>query len=170
MMLQEPQTKRADGQSLQTDPIKDNGPLSVGQEAKGPGRLLIVEDARCTQMTIRLFLKKMNVTAETVENGKMACEMAEKSQAEGNPYDLILMDMQMPQMNGYEATRWLRKHGWEGPIVAVTAYTTAKDREKCVEAGCNDHLSKPITEMGLRNVIAQYLSGTVVNRSAETAG
>jgi CheY-like chemotaxis protein len=80
------------------------------------------------------------------------------------------MDIQMPKMNGYDATRWLREYGWEGPIVAVTAYTTTEDRQKCLEAGCDDHLSKPITETALGNVIARYLNGIVVSPWAETAG
>ncbi len=112
----------------------------------------------------------MNVEAEMVEDGQMACDMAEKSKAEGKPFDLILMDIQMPVMNGYDATRRLREHGWEGPIVAVTAYSKAQDREKCVEAGCDDHLPKPITEMALRNVVERHLSGTVVSLWGETAG
>ncbi len=169
-MPQEPQTNQVDGQSLQSDAIQDNSPLPVGQEPKGRGRLLIVEDAQCTQRIICSFLAKMDVKTETVENGQMACEMAQKSKAEGSPYDLILMDMQMPQMNGYDATRWLRKHGWEGPIVAVTAHTRTQDREKCVEAGCDDHLPKPINEMALWNVVERHLDGSVVSQWAETAG
>jgi CheY-like chemotaxis protein len=85
--------------------------------------------------------------------------MAKKSKAQGNPYDLILMDIQMPHMTGYEATRALREHGWQGPIVAVTAYATDQDRGKCLAAGCDEHLAKPIDEMALRNVIARRLSG-----------
>ena len=69
---------------------------------------------------------------DVAEDGRLACEMAEKSRAEGRPYDLILMDIQMPRMNGYEATRWLRQHGWQGPIVALTAHAMVGDREKCL--------------------------------------
>jgi CheY-like chemotaxis protein len=142
----------------------------MGQEPKGRGRLLIVDDAQCAQRIICTFLEKMDVKTQTVENGQIACEMAQKSKAEGNPYDLILMDIQMPHMDGYEATRWLREHGWQGPIVAVTAHTTAEDRQKCVKAGCDDHLSKPINEMALWNVVQRHLDGTFVSQWAETAG
>ena len=153
-------------ESLQAAPTGDEEVLRAGREPRQV-RLLVVDDAQCTQRIICSFLGKMDMKAETVENGQTACEMAEKSKAEGSPYDLILMDIQMPIMNGYDAARRLREHGWEGPIVAVTAYSTAADREKCVEAGCDDHLSKPITETALRNVITRHLGGTTqANESA----
>ena len=80
-------------------------------------------------------LQQMNLEVEIAEDGRVACQMAEKSQAEGRPYDLILMDIQMPRMNGYEATQWLRQHGWQGPIVALTAHAMVGDREKCLARG-----------------------------------
>ena len=169
-MFQEPQTIQVDGHSLQTDPIRDNDPSHASQEPKGRCRLLIVEDAQCTQRVLCSLLEKMNLDVETAENGQVACEMAEKSKADGDPFDLILMDLQMPVMNGYDATRRLREHRWEGPIVAVTAYTKAEDRQKCLEAGCDDHFSKPITETVLRALIDRYLNGTFVSPWAETAG
>jgi CheY-like chemotaxis protein len=155
------------GKMLQSDPMSGTA-LPSDQELKGRGRLLVAEDAQCMQHLIRSLLGKMHVEVEMVENGQMACEMVEKSKANGNPYDLILMDMQMPKMNGYDATRWLRKHGWDGPIVAVTAHNRAEDHKKCLDAGCDDHLSKPITETALRNVVTRHLSGTFVNPPVET--
>jgi CheY-like chemotaxis protein len=93
------------------------------------------------------------------ENGRVACRMAEESQTEGTPYDVVLMDMRMPQMDGYQATRWLRSRGWRGPIIALTAHAMAGDREKCVEAGCDVFLSKPIDRERLAEVLARYTVG-----------
>jgi CheY-like chemotaxis protein len=94
---------------------------------------------------------------DVAENGRVACEMAQRSKAEGKPYDLILMDIQMPEMNGHEATRWLRRHGWQGPIVALTAYAMVGDREKSLEVGCNDYIAKPIPSQVLIDILAKYL-------------
>jgi CheY-like chemotaxis protein len=84
---------------------------------------------------------------------------AEQSRAEGRPYALILMDLQLPQLDGLAATRWLRTQGWSGPIVALTAYAMVGDRERCLGAGCDDYLSKPISPPRLCEVLSQYLVG-----------
>jgi CheY-like chemotaxis protein/HPt (histidine-containing phosphotransfer) domain-containing protein len=101
----------------------------------------------------------MNLEVEVAEDGRRACQMAQESQTQGRPYDLILMDIQMPEMNGLEATRSLRRHDWKGPIVALTAHALVGDREKCLEAGCNDYVTKPITTAGLSHILTRYLPG-----------
>jgi PAS domain S-box-containing protein len=79
------------------------------------GRVLLAEDVPDIYVVLRQILQMMNLELEIAEDGRAACAMAERSKAEGRPFDLILMDIQMPKMNGYEATRWLRQHGWRGP-------------------------------------------------------
>jgi PAS domain S-box-containing protein len=132
-------------------------PLPNGPEPLLRGRLLLVEDDPSIQRIVRQLLKKMGLEVTVAGNGQLACDLAEKSKAEGMPYDLILMDIQMPKMNGYETTQWFHQHGWQVPIVALTAHTMVGDREKCLAAGCDDYIAKPIDVARLRHVLASYL-------------
>jgi CheY-like chemotaxis protein len=106
---------------------------------------------------ISRLLGRLNLQVEIADDGQMACAMVEKSQAEGTPFDLILMDIQMPVMNGLQATQWLRDHEWKGPIVALTAHAMVGDRERYLNAGCDDYLSKPIQNEQLHEVLGRYL-------------
>jgi CheY-like chemotaxis protein len=120
-------------------------------------RLLVAEDAQCIQMKVGCLLQKIGVDFEMAINGQIACEMAEKSKAEGKPYDMILMDIQMPVLNGEDATRRLRQDGWKGPIVAISARAENSDGDQFIKAGCDGYTGKPVTEENLRNVIEKYL-------------
>ena len=137
--------------------IESEMPVAVRARPRRYGRLLVVEDAICMQRILATILDKVDLVAEMAENGKVACEMAEQSRTEGHPYDLILMDTQMPKLDGCEATKWLRKHGWEGPIVAVSALEAIEDRERCLKAGCNEHVCKPVAEERLHEVCQRFL-------------
>lgn len=137
---------------------------------KLPHRLLVAEDARCIQQNFRAIFAKMHVKAEMVEDGQMACDRVEQSKAEGRPYDFILMDIQMPRMNGYKAVEHLRKQGWRGPIVAVSALADEKGHEKVLQAGFNDCIPKPVNEARLRDVFTRYLSTEHTPASAQPTG
>ncbi|MGQ9573786.1 MAG: PAS domain S-box protein [Thermoguttaceae bacterium] len=121
------------------------------------GRVLLAEDTVDSQRLIRAILAKAGLEVDVAENGRAACQMAWQSAAEGRPYDLILMDIQMPEVDGYEATRELRARGWCRPIVALTAHAMAGDRLRCLEVGCDDYLSKPIQKQAFLAAVAQYL-------------
>ena len=139
-------------------PVAQEEGASCGEQIPAlHGRVLLAEDVPDIHLVLGCVLRRFNLQVEIAEDGRAACQLAEKSQAECNPYDLILMDIQMPKMNGYEATQWLRQHGWQGPIVALTAHAMKGDREKCLEAGCDDYLPKPVSAIGLQDVLHRYL-------------
>ena len=121
------------------------------------GRVLLAEDAADSRELLRLVLEEVGLEVDTAEDGYAACRQAGISVAQGRPYDLILMDVQMPEMDGYDATHRLRSFGWEGPIIALTAHAMAGDRQKCLDAGCDDYLAKPITQTSLLTALRRYL-------------
>ncbi|GAB6167078.1 hypothetical protein JCM19992_30780 [Thermostilla marina] len=123
-----------------------------------PHRILLAEDGPDNQRLIRHLLTKAGYEVDLAENGREAWRMAVDSAAKGCPYDLILMDMHMPEMNGYEATRRLRENGWGGPIVALTAHALPDDREKCLQVGCDGYLSKPIKREQLLEYVREKLA------------
>ncbi|WP_417382939.1 response regulator [Gimesia sp.] len=122
------------------------------------GRVLLVDD---TQEILRLFsymLTKMKLDVVTASNGREAIEKFQQAERQRKPYDLILMDMQMPVMDGYEATRFLRSQNHQVPVIAITAHTLITDREKCIAAGCSDYLGKPVKFDVLSEIVSRHLS------------
>ena len=144
-------------QSPQPAATAEAAPPAIQSEPALVGRVLLVEDDQNVHRVIRLLLRKTDLSIDAAMNGQMACDMAEHSRAEGRPYDLILMDIQMPGMNGYEATQKLRQSGWQGPIIALTAHAMAGHREKCFAAGCSDYIAKPVARAELRDIISRHL-------------
>ncbi|HMB06414.1 MAG TPA: ATP-binding protein [Isosphaeraceae bacterium] len=128
--------------------------------AKLACRLLLAEDNRDTRRVIALRLGLAGADVTLAPNGQDAVDLALDAQRAGRPFDLILMDMQMPVLDGYEATRLLRGEGFRRPIIALTAYTQAEDRGECLRFGCDDYLSKPIDWERLIRLIASYAPAT----------
>jgi CheY-like chemotaxis protein len=91
-----------------------------------------------------------------VENGRLAYETALEAKRASRPFNLIFMDMQMPEMDGYTATRALRAEGYNEPIVALTAHAIEGDRDRCLEAGCDDYVTKPVHRIVLLQVAHRY--------------
>ena len=122
--------------------------------AKG-GRILIVEDNHVNQMVATFMLKKLGYQSDVVDNGAEALRAVDST-----PYALILMDSHMPEMDGFAATAAIRGRGGrfkDIPIIAVTADAMTGDREKCLQAGMSDYLSKPITLDAIHRVLSHWL-------------
>ncbi len=115
-------------------------------------RILVVDDGATNRKLIGLVLERAGAKIRTAENGSIGVELAL-----AEPFDLILMDMQMPVMDGYRATRDLRRHGCKMPIIALTAHAMADDERKCRDAGCSGYLTKPIEPHRLLTTIAEAL-------------
>jgi len=127
------------------------------------GQVLVAEDVLTNQALIKSLLKRMGIEVTIVEDGNQAVQ-----EVLSGTFDLILMDMQMPNMNGYEAARALRKAGIATPIVALTAHAMKDDDNKCLEAGCDDYLSKPIDRQRLLDILAKYLPARTEATTAQT--
>ncbi|QDT43510.1 Autoinducer 2 sensor kinase/phosphatase LuxQ [Gimesia alba] len=124
------------------------------------GRVLLVDDTKEIRKLFSFMLNKMGIAVMTASNGKEAVELVNDESNQDEPYDMILMDMQMPVMNGYEATQLLRDQGNQIPIIAITAHALVSDREKCLAAGCTEYLSKPIKYEVLHEMVHCYLPET----------
>ncbi|MGE4501733.1 MAG: response regulator [Thiomicrospira sp.] len=132
--------------------------LDEAQDAllAGNYRVLLVEDNKINQMVATQLLNHMGLRVEVADNGLIAVE-----RAKAYHFDLVLMDIQMPVMDGYEAARAIRQFNTHLPIVALTAAAMVEDRNKALESGMNDHLSKPIDSAKLRATVELWLSQSI---------
>jgi diguanylate cyclase (GGDEF)-like protein len=147
-----------DSIEMETD-IKDN---ALKDFSGISAHILLAEDNPASQQLILLILKKLGFTAHGVANGREALEALETE-----PFDLVLMDMQMPEMDGLDATKEIRRQEREGnhygsssriPIIALTAYSVPNDKERCLEAGVDDYLTKPVSPSILADTLKKWVS------------
>ena len=124
-------------------------------EPEFSGNILVAEDVPTNQALVRSLLERMGLQVTIAEDGNQALQKVLAGQ-----FDLILMDMQMPHMDGYEAASEIRKKGITTPVVALTANAMKGDDKKCIEAGCDDYLAKPLDRGELFEMLDKYLSPT----------
>ncbi|GEM_PF-1068269 len=162
-------TKKNDHESARRPVLEPDAEKPVSQEPKEStrrkrsakpqlkGRILIVDDCLDNQRLFTFFLRKCGIEVATANNGKQGMEKIHAALEENEPFDLVLMDIQMPEMDGFEATRKLREGGYDGIIVALTAHAMEGDRAKCLGVGCNDYETKPIGSFRLMELIRKHL-------------
>ena len=149
-----------------TDAVTDQGTPPPAQPASSAMvrrpleglRILLVEDGPDNQRLVSFILKKCGAQVSVASNGLEGRDTALAARSCDDPYDVILMDMQMPVMDGYTATRELREAGYDGPVIALTAHALEGDRQKCLDAGCNDFAAKPINMIRLITTIVNQLA------------
>lgn len=138
-------------------------------------QVLLVEDGHDNQVILKAFLEKAGASVVLKENGLEAVQWISANRRDTantgldrDPrVDVILMDMQMPVMDGYEATRMLRDNGFQKPILAVTAHALSGDRQRCLDAGCDDYFTKPIKRAALVDIVHRY--GQLAQHAAATS-
>ena len=140
---------------------------TIEEEKKRKVRILVAEDNPTNQMVALNILKKFGYRADAVSNGLEAIKSLEST-----PYDLVLMDVQMPEMDGYEATKSIRDKSSKVlnhniPIVAMTAHAMKGDRELCIDAGMDDYVAKPIDRNELKDALEKYLFGESSQKNNE---
>ena len=147
------QVQAAQGRKAPTTELPNTLPVDA---LKGT-RILIVEDGKDNQRLFQHYVTKAGARTELAENGQVGYDAALAALKVGTPFDIVLMDMQMPVLDGYNATDRLRGAGYDLPIIALTAHASADDRDKCLAAGCTDYLSKPVDRQQLIRTIAGHL-------------
>ena len=147
-LLDEPPSRATDQSDAQT---------RAGTEKELGASILVVEDNPVNRRVITRILENAGAAVTTAGNGQEGVALvAERSTSEA-PFDIVLMDMQLPILDGYDATRQLRSRGYSLPIVAITAHAMASDRERCLAAGCSEYLAKPID----RNLLLDTIRGAL---------
>jgi CheY-like chemotaxis protein len=147
-----------DGIKLTDHPSQAAQPSSQAliEEIKLNCRILLAEDGPDNQRLIAFILRKAGADVALAENGQQALNLALQAQQKNRPFDVVLMDMQMPVMDGYQATRSLRNAGYTKAIVALTAQAMLGDYKRCIDAGCDGYLTKPINRGDLLKALEAY--------------
>ena len=118
-------------------------------------RVLVAEDNDVSQLLAKRLLERLGCAVDTARTGLEAIELWRQ-----HPYQLILMDCQMPELDGYEATKRIRIHqngGPRVPVIALTAHASAADHERCIQAGMDDYIAKPVSLKSLSETLVRWM-------------
>ncbi|MCB1837686.1 MAG: response regulator, partial [Alcanivoracaceae bacterium] len=126
---------------------------------RATGTVLVVDDNQVNRMLVTRVLGNAGFTVHEVENGQQALDAAAAADAH---YDLVVMDMQMPVMDGFAASSALRERGYRGAVLALTANVMADDRRRCLDAGCDEFLGKPVRAGQLLETCVRLINGSAV--------
>ena len=157
-----PEEKQESGHLSQTQ-VQKNNLHHEDEEFNGQfsGRVLVVEDSLTNQILIKLLLEKLGFVVTIAQDGFQAIDAVN-----GQVFDLIFMDMQMPNMNGYDATKKIRNLGVKTAVIAMTGSIMHEDGNKCIEVGCDNYVSKPIDRRHLVKIISKYLTPAELTQNA----
>ncbi|MBT7411357.1 MAG: response regulator [Methylococcales bacterium] len=158
--IEEPSLELIEDESLSLQ----HEPINIQIKAK----ILLAEDGLANQKLVSYYLKKVGCNVDIVDNGKKGLEAAMSAWNEDCPYDIFICDMQMPIMDGYTAVSKLRRQGYDLPIIALTAHAMSGDRQKCLDAGCDEYATKPIDNKQLIDLVMTYSKAEVIEINKET--
>ncbi|NBF38829.1 MAG: response regulator [Spirochaetes bacterium] len=150
--------------TLEEAPVEELEEVEDESEAEPGATILVAEDHFVNQQLFKTILEKRGYETILAGNGREAVELSAD-----HDVDLVFMDVHMPEMNGYEATRTLRERGFEVPIVAVTANVTKGEKDRCIEAGMNDYLAKPFKSHDLTPLLHRWLTARETPRAKTSA-
>src|SRR6185437_14694301 len=140
-------------ENLTAEQLSVGGEDTIDEDIRLEGKILLAEDGEDNRELIASHLRRAGAEVVIAGTGRLAVEAAKTQQ-----FDLVVMDMQMPELDGYGASRALRAAGLRVPIIALTANAMAEDRVKCLQAGCTEYLAKPISRAQLLRTLSRFLA------------
>lgn len=144
---------------LAPKPEPDRAPERPILHGPSKRRILVAEDSKPNQLVVTAMLERNGFEVDVANNGSEACALIKKKGRGDSAYGLILMDVQMPGMDGTEAARWIRNNGFDVPIIALTAKAFTEDEKSCLDAGMNDFMTKPVNYRALLSRVNMWLGG-----------